>query len=367
MAVYIHQLRDWPLFTWDADKLASLLADARFEQGKILGQMQRLGFDLQAAASLDNLSLDLLKSGEIEGELMDPAEVRSSLARKLGLDFDTEIIPTRRVDAIAELMLDATRNFESPLTAERLFSWQAALFPTGQSGLLKIKTGGWRDNPPQDPMQVVSGPMGRETIHFTAPGAELVPDEMNHFLDWFNHSHETDPFIKAALSHLWFITIHPFEDGNGRIARAITDLQLCRADKTSFRFYSMNAQIRKERNAYYKILEQTQKGGLDISGWLEWFLQCLLNSFASSDSILEAVLRKGRFWSSYQLQSFNDRQLMMLNKLHDGFTGKLSSSKWAAMTKCSHDTALRDIQDLLRRNILRKEEAGGRSTHYVLP
>ncbi len=366
MAVYIHQLRDWPRFTWDNGKLASLLAEARFEQGKILGQMQKIGFDLQAAANLENLSLDLLKSGEIEGELLDPAEVRSSLARRLGLDFDPEIIPGRRVDAIAELMLDATRNFESPLSTVRLCSWQAALFPTGQSGLLKIKTGGWRDNPPQDPMQVVSGPMGRETIHFTAPEASLVPDEMKQFLDWFNQVDETEPFLKAALAHLWFITIHPFEDGNGRIARAITDLQLCRADKTSFRFYSMSAQIRKERNAYYKKLEQTQQGGLDITDWMEWFLQCLLNSFASASVILEAVLKKSRFWSSYQLQSFNERQLRMLNKLLDGFTGKLSSSKWAAMNHCSHDTALRDIQDLLRRNILRKEEAGGRSTSYVL-
>lgn len=366
MAVYIHQLKDWPLFTWEAERLASLQAEARFEQGKILGQMQKLGFDLQAAASLDNLSLDLLKSGEIEGEIFDPAEVRSSLARRLGLDYDPEIIPGRRVDAIAELMLDATRSFDQPLTAERLFRWQAALFPTGQSGLLKIKTGAWRDNLPQDPMQVVSGPMGRETVHFKAPDAELVPDEMNRFLDWFNSDFATDPFLKAALAHLWFITIHPFDDGNGRIARAITDLQLCRADQSSFRFYSMSAQIRKERNAYYKILEQTQKDSLDLSDWMEWFLKCLLNSFTASASILEAVMQKARFWSRYQLQSFNPRQLLMLNKLMDGFTGKLTTSKWAALCNCSHDTALRDIQDLLRRNILKKEEAGGRSTGYVM-
>lgn len=364
MAVYIHQLKDWPWFTWEAERLASLQAEARFEQGKILGQMQKLGVDLQAAASLDNLSLDLLKSGEIEGEIFDPAEVRSSLARRLGLDYDPEMIPGRRVDAIAELMLDATRNFDQPLTAERLFRWQAALFPIGQSGLLKIKTGGWRDNPPQDPMQVVSGPMGRETVHFKAPDAELVPDEMNRFLDWFNSDFATDPFLKAALAHLWFITIHPFDDGNGRIARAITDLQLCRADQNSFRFYSLSAQIRKERNAYYKILEQTQKDSLDLTDWIEWFLKCLLNSFVSSSSILDVVLQKARFWSRYQLQSFNPRQLQMLNKLMDGFTGKMTTSKWAALTNCSHDTALRDIQDLLRRSILKKEEAGGRSTGY---
>lgn len=366
MAVYIHQLKNWPRFTWDAERLASLQAEARFEQGKILGQMQKLGFDLQASASLDNLSLDLLKSGEIEGELLDPAEVRSSLARRLGLAFDPDIIPGRRVESISELMLDATRNFDQPLTADRLFRWQAALFPTGQSGLHKIKTGDWRDNQPQDPMQVVSGPMGRETVHFTAPDAALVPDEMSRFFNWFNNDFSIDPFLKAALSHLWFITIHPFDDGNGRIARAITDLQLCRADQSSFRFYSMSAQIRKERNAYYKILEQTQQGDLDISDWMEWFLKCLLNSFTASASILDAVLQKASFWSRYQLQSFNPRQLQMLNKLMDGFEGKLTSSKWAALCNCSHDTALRDIQDLLRRDILKKDEGGGRSTGYVM-
>ncbi len=366
MVVFIHQLRDWPRFTWDAERLASLQAEARFEQGKILGQMQKLGFDLQASASLDNLSLDLLKSGEIEGDLLDPAEVRSSLALRLGLAYDPELIPGRRVEAIAELMLDATRNFDQPLTADRLFRWQAALFPTGQSGLQKIKTGGWRDNLPQDPIQVVSGPMGRETVHFTTPDAALVPDEMNRFLDWFNSDFSIDPFLKAAIAHLWFITIHPFDDGNGRIARAITDLQLCRADQSSFRFYSMSARIRNERNAYYKILEQTQRESLDISDWMEWFLNCLLNSFSASASILEAVMQKATFWSRYQLQSFNPRQLLMLNKLMDGFTGKLTTSKWAALTHCSHDTALRDIQDLLRRNILKKEEAGGRSTGYLM-
>ncbi len=331
-----------------------------------MGGMERLGFALQSEATLQTLTLDVLKSSEIEGELLDAAQVRSSIARRLGIDIAGMVTADRQVEGIVEMMLDATQHFDEPLTEERLFSWHAALFPTGRSGMHKIVVGTWRDNPSHDPMQVVSGPMGKETVHYEAPAAELLPDEMNRFLQWFNETSNTDPVVKAAIAHLWFVTVHPFDDGNGRIARAVADMQLSRADSTAQRFYSMSAQIRKERNAYYAILEKTQRGNLDITEWLEWFLQCLGRSLNAPEEILSLVLKKASFWKAQEKTIFNQRQVLLLNKLLDGFDGKLTSSKWAKIAKCSHDTALRDINDLIEKKVLIKEDAGGRSSSYVL-
>ncbi len=366
MSIYIHQIARWPFFTWDESRLQVLLTTVRHQQGKLLGNMQTMGFGLQTEATLQTLTLDVLKTSEIEGELLDAAQVRSSIARRLGLDMAGLVPSDRHVDGIVELMIEATQNYDHPLTAERLFNWQAALFPSGRSGMHKIVVGNWRDNDPSDPMQVVSGAIGKEKVHFEAPAAAVVPDEMKKFIDWFNDTHSIDPVLKAAIAHLWFVTIHPFDDGNGRIARAITDLQLCRADATAERFYSMSAQIRKERNGYYEILERTQKNSLDITGWIEWFLQCISRALSAADGILAQVLKKAAFWSAHEKTILNSRQVLLLNKLLDGFEGKLTSSKWAKIAKCSQDSALRDIQDLLQKKILLKEVGGGRSTSYVV-
>jgi len=366
MAIYIHQLLGWPRFTWGAEKLSLLLTNIRHQQGKLLGQMERLGFSLQAEATLENLTLDVLKSSEIEGELLNAEQVRSSIAKRLGIEMAGMVNADRHTEGIVEMMLDATQQFEQPLTEERLFAWHAALFPTGRSGMHKITVAAWRDNPPHDPMQVVSGAIGKEKVHYEAPAAELLADEMKKMLHWFNAETNTDPVIKAAIAHLWFVTVHPFDDGNGRIARAIADMQLARADKTAQRFYSMSAQIRKERNAYYDILEQTQKNDLDITEWLRWFLECMGRALTASDDILASVLRKAAFWKQHEKTIFNNRQLLLLNKLLDGFEGKLTTSKWAKIAKTSGDTALRDIHDLINKNVLKKEEGGGRNTSYVL-
>lgn len=366
MSVYIHQLSGWPAFQWDASKLNPLLTDVRHQQGKLLGNMEKMGFGLQAEATLQTLTLDVLKSSEIEGELLDAGQVRSSIARRLGMNIAGLVPADRHVEGVVEMMLNATQQFNEPLTEERLFGWQASLFPTGRSGMHKIVVGAWRDNLPNDPMQVVSGAAGKEKVHFEAPAAELLPDEMKHFIQWFNNTTTIDVVVKAAIAHLWFVTIHPFDDGNGRIARAIADMQLARADGTAQRFYSMSAQIRKERNAYYTILEQTQQGSLDITDWLEWFLQCISRALLASDEILSTVLQKANFWKHNATTIFNKRQVLLLNKLLDGFDGKLTTSKWAKITKSSQDTALRDIQDLIEKKVLVKEEAGGRSSSYVL-
>lgn len=366
MSKYIHQLPNWPEFHWNHHKLALLLAEVRHRQGKLLGRMEGLGFHLQAEATLQTLTLEVLKSSEIEGEILDREQVRSSIARRLGMDVAGLVPADRHVDGVVEMMLDATQNNNHKLTNERLFGWHAALFPTGRSGMNKINVGVWRDNTKDDPMQVVSGPMGRETVHFEAPGSEALDKEMKVFCDWFNKEYSIDSVMKAAIAHLWFVTIHPFDDGNGRMARAIADMQLSRADGTHQRFYSMSAQIRKERNDYYAILEQTQKGTLDITPWMEWFLGCLDRAFASTGELLSVVLKKAKFWEKHAESLFNDRQVLMLNKLLDGFDGKLNSSKWAKMAKCSQDTALRDIQNLMDRKILIKEPSGGRSTSYIL-
>ena len=366
MSVFIYQLASWPRFNWEADRISVLLATVRHQQGKLLGQMAQLGFQLRSEATLQMLTLEILKSGEIEGELLDKEQVRSSVARRLGMETGGLLPADRHIEGVVEMMLDATRQYGQPLTDERLFSWHAAMFPTGRSGMYKITVGAWRDNPPHDPMQVVSGPAGREQVHYQAPAAELLPDEMRTFLQWFNDTTTTDPVLRAGIAHLWFVTIHPFDDGNGRIARAITDMQLCRADETAQRFYSMSAQIRKERNEYYRLLEQTQKGTLDITDWLEWFLQCLSRAIDNAATVLEQVLQKAAFWKKHEKTILNNRQVMMINKLMDGFDGKLTSSKWAAITKSSQDTALRDINDLLLKKVLVKEVGGGRSTSYVL-
>jgi Fic family protein len=365
MQTYIHTLRSWPKLTWNQERLAEQLAAVRHRQGKLLGRMEALGFKLRAEAVLQTLTEDVLKSSEIEGEILNKDQVRSSVARRLGMDMGALTPADRSVEGVVEMMLDATQKFDSPLDVERLFGWHAALFPTGRSGMTRITVGAWRTSA-SGPMQVVSGPMGKERVHYEAPQAELLKKEMKAFLDWFNKSNVTDLVLKAGIAHLWFVTIHPFEDGNGRIARAIADMMLARSEKSAQRFYSMSAQIREERKAYYDILEATQKGNLDITPWLHWFLGCLDRAFDGAETILAGVFKKARFWERHAGASFNDRQRNIINRLLNGFEGNLTSSKWAKLAKCSPDTALRDIDDLIRHGILMKDTAGGRSTSYFL-
>jgi Fic family protein len=363
--MYIYQEKNWPKFTWDNKKLLPLIGEVRNFQGKVIGKMESLGFDFKNEAVLNTLTLDILKSTEIEGEFLSPEQVRSSLARRLGLEIAGSIESDRNVDGMVEMMLDATQNYHLPLTPDRLFDWHAALFPTGRSGVYKIVVANWRDDS-TGPMQVVSGPLGKEKVHYQAPQASLIENEMYQFISWFNEENNLDLVLKAAIAHLWFVTIHPFEDGNGRICRAITDMLLARSDKSSQRFYSMSAQIRVERKQYYNMLEKTQKGNLDITEWLLWFINCLMNALNSTESILAKVLFKAEFWKINATTIINERQKKLLNRLLDGFEGKLTSSKWAKIAKCSSDTALRDIQDLIKKGILQKETAGGRSTNYEL-
>jgi Fic family protein len=365
MSVFIHQHDNWPNFTWNADNIVNLLGEARNLQGRLIGKMESLGFELRSEATLDTLTLDVLKTSEIEGEYLNPDQVRSSIARRLGMEIAGSVDSDRNIDGVVEMMIDATQNSFEPLTADRLFNWHAALFPSGRSGMNKITVADWRKDT-TGPMQVVSGVMGKEKVHFQAPDSELVEHEMHLFLDWFNNYDKIDLVIKAAIAHLWFVTIHPFEDGNGRITRALTDMLLAQADKTNQRFYSMSAQIRLERKGYYAILEKTQKGNLDITDWMEWFLKCLINALKSTDSILTKVLYKADFWNRHSTTIITERQRKLINKLLDGFDGKLTSSKWAKIAKCSKDTAIRDINDLINKNILQKEPAGGRSTNYEI-
>ena len=362
MSFYIHQRENWTNFTWDDSALSVPLGKVRNLQGKLSGKMEMLGFVLQQEAFLDTLTLDVLKSTEIEGELLNIEQVRSSLARRLGMDIVGLVPSDRNVDGMVEMMLDSTRNNQKPLNSERLFNWHAALFPTGRSSIYPIIVGAWRSGI----MQVVSGGMGREKVHFQAPDAKVVNQEMVTFIEWFNDEQNFDPVLKAGIAHLWFITIHPFDDGNGRIARAITDMQLSKADGNAQRFFSMSAQIQKKRSGYYQILEKSQKGTSDITLWLTWFLDCLTEALLNTDKTLEKVLSKAKFWEKHRVTLLNDRQHLMLNKLLEDFEGKLTSSKWAKMAKCSSDTALRDIQDLMSKGILKKEDLGGRSTNYVL-
>ncbi len=365
MPTYIHELPDWPGFRWDHEALAAPLAAVRHHQGRLIGRMEGLGFQLRAEAVLQSLTEEVLKSSEIEGERLDREQVRSSIARRLGMDIGALAPLDRNVEGVVEMMLDATQNYRAPLTDERLFGWHAALFPTGRSGMTKITIGAWRTQE-SGPMQVVSGPTGREHVHFEAPAADRLPAEMRAFLAWFNATDGGDPVIFAAVAHLWFVTIHPFEDGNGRIARAIADMALARSEGTPRRFYSMSSQIRIERKAYYEKLERTQKGDLDITEWILWFLQCLDRAFAGAETILASVLRKARFWDAHASDALNDRQRLVVNRLLNGFEGKLTSSKYATLAKCSQDTAARDIDDLSHKGILARDPAGGRSTSYSL-
>lgn len=363
---YIHQNPAWPNLRWDNGKLLPLLADVRHRQGRLLGRMEGLGFQLRAEASLTTLTSDVIKSSAIEGSLLDAAQVRSSIARRLGLDFGGNVKASRDVEGVVEMMLDATQKYAEPLTAERLYAWHAALFPTGRSGMRRITVGAWR---PADigAMQVVSGPMGHERIHFEAPAADRLGHEVSVFLDWFQAAHGIDPVLKAGVAHFWFVTIHPFEDGNGRLSRAIADMALARAEGTAERFYSMSAQIEAEKKDYYLKLEQSQKGGVDITSWLEWFLGCLGRAVAGAEAGLAGVLRKAKVWGQINSQSpVNERQRKVINRLLDGFEGKLSTSKYAKLAKCSGDTALRDIKILLDRGILVQDEGGGRNTSYRL-
>ena len=368
MTAYIHELPDWPHFQWDEKHLAVKVAAVRYRQGRMLGALERLGIKLREEAILRTLTEEVVKSSEIEGEILDREQVRSSLARRLGIDVGALKPADRDVEGVVDMILDATRDYRKPLTAERLFGWHAALFPTGYSGLHKIAVGKWRTEE-AGAMRVVSGAIGRERTHFEAPEAKRLDKEMAAFLEWVEDKaveSMVDPVLRAAIAHLWFVTIHPFEDGNGRIGRAIIDMMLARAEKSAQRFYSMSAQIRKERGKYYDYLEETQKGDLDITDHLEWFLGCMERAFDGAEIILKDVLRKARFWERHSGEELNVRQRNILNRLMEGFEGKLTSSKWAKITKCSQDTAGRDIEDLIKRHILKKDAAGGRSTSYSL-
>ena len=357
MKIYIHQQDNWPHFTWNNEVLLLRLGEVRNLQGRLIGKMESLGFDLKNEAVLETLTSDVLKSSEIEGEILNLEQVRSSIARHLGIDIQGLVPSDRNVDGMVEMMLDATQNYDKPLTAERLFDWHASLFPTGRNGMNKITVGNWR-NDSTGPMQVVSGAMGKERVHFQAIDSIKLTNEMTGFLNWFNSEDKIDSVLKAGLAHLWFVTIHPFEDGNGRIARAIADMLLARSDGSPMRFYSMSAQIRLERNEYYHILEKTQKGSLDVTDWLCWFLNCLTNAFNATDTTLSKVLFKSRFWKIHASTLLNERQTILINRLLDGFDGKLTSSKWAKISKCSADTALRDIQDLIvKRYFVRTRQA----------
>ena len=363
--MYLWERKDWPQFTWDNQKLGGLLVQVAREQGRLLGKMEGIGFDLRREAHLHALTEDVLKSSEIEGEILAPDQVRSSIAKRLGMDMGGLVPADRHVEGVVDMMLDATGKAAEPLTEERLFAWHAALFPTGYSGMHKIGVGSWRDDS-QGPMQVVSGPLGREKVHYEAPPANRVAEEMSRFLNWFAQPTGQDPLLVAGLAHLWFVTIHPFEDGNGRIARAIADMALARAEQTGQRYYSMSAQIRREQKQYYEILEVTQKGEVDVTRWQTWFLGCLLHAIEASQETLTAVLSKARFWERFAKRPFNERQVNMLNKLLDGFEGNLTTSKWAKITKCSQDTAYRDILALIDCGALQKDPGGGRSTSYSL-
>lgn len=362
---YIHEKPAWPRFTWDSDSLAVPLAAVRHKQGKLLGKMEVLGFDLRAEASLTMLTSDVVKSSAIEGETLNPEEVRSSIARRLGLDVAGLPKAGRDVDGIVEMMLDATREFEKPLTKKRFFDWHASLFPTGRTGMREITVGAWRPKE-AGAMQVISGPYGRERVHFEAPEANRLNSEMAAFIKWFNGATPVDPVLKAALAHFWFVTIHPFEDGNGRIARAIADMALARADGTKDRFYSMSSQIEVERKDYYLELERAQRGDLDVTRWLEWFLGCLERAIDGAEVALGAVLYKARLWQRINRRPVNDRQRLIINRLLNGFKGFLTNKKYAKLAKCSPDTALRDIRELLERGILVQNPGGGRSTSYRL-
>ena len=362
MAKYIYEYKNWTNFSWQESVVSSIFGEVRNLQGKIMGQMSALGFAAKEEAKLNTLTLDVIKTSEIEGEILDYDKVRSSIARRLGINMAGLVHDDRSVEGIVEMMLDATQNFQKKLTEERLLGWHSALFPTGYSGMHKIEVAKYRSGE----MQIVSGAMGKEKVHYVAVPAQKVKNEMNKFLSWFNDTPKIDPVLKAAIAHFWFIIIHPFDDGNGRIARAISDLMLARADESTERYYSMSSQILVERKQYYEILQKVQHSSGDITDWLDWFLHCLKNSLLATETTLEKIWSKAEFWKIHENTSLNERQKVMLNKMLDGFEGKLKSSKWAKITKCSADTALRDIKDLIGKGILSQEQQGGRSTNYEL-
>lgn len=362
MAKYIYEYDNWPHFTWNDKQINVILGKVRNLQGKIYGQMGALGFSIQEETILSALTLDVLKSSEIEGEFLNYEQVRSSIARKLGIEYAGIVHVDRNVEGVVEMMLDATQGYDKLLDHERIFGWHAALFPTGWSGMHRIDTGCYR----KEEMQVVSGPMGKERIHFQALSAKEVKKEMDIFLDWFNKKTEIDGVLKAAIAHFWFIIIHPFDDGNGRIARTISDMLLARSEESTQRFYSLSNQILIEKKKYYDILQKVQHSSGDITDWLDWFLNCLYRALEYTDVTLQRVLKKADFWDRNKETILNSRQRLILNKLFDGFEGKLQSSKWAKIAKCSADTALRDIKDLIEKGILKQEESGGRSTNYEL-
>ena len=360
--MYLYELKNWPQFFWDQESITELLIQLRHEQGRLIGGMESIGFHLRDETILETLTQDVVKSSEIEGEILDQSLVRSSVARHLGMEDAALNLVDRSVDGIVEMMLDATQKFDQPLTKKRLLGWHALLFPNGRSGFSRIKVGAWRPGP----VQVISGHMSKETIHFEGPPAERVDHEMELFLNWINNEINLDPVLKAAIAHLWFVTIHPFEDGNGRIGRAIADMLLARSEKSSRRFYSLSAQIQQERKKYYAILEETQKGTLEITLWIEWFFACLGRAIENALSTLDTIVHKAQFWEDLAKIPLNERQRKMINRLLDGFDGKLTTTKWAKITKCSQDAAYRDILDLIDKKILIKNAEGGRNTNYSL-
>ena len=362
--MYIYEQNNWPDFIWNNDELFEIITKVSFKQGQLLGKMQSLGFDFRQEALLNNLTEEITKSSEIEGELLNKDEVRSSIARRLNIHNEKSVNSSHHVDGVVEIMIDATHNFENSLTYERLCGWHAALFPTGYSGMYKIKTACYRDDK-EGPMQVVSNNRGREIVYYEAPKASLIKKYMDEFLGWINNADSTNPLIKAAISHLWFITIHPFEDGNGRIARAVTEFMLAKAEKSSYRFYSMSAQIQKQKNEYYKVLENTQKGTLDVTSWIKWFLETMLQALETSETMVGKIIAKAEHWMEFNKFPLDENQKKMINMLFDGFEGNLTSSKWAKICKCSQDTASRSIKQLVEYRIL-EQQGSGRSTHYIL-
>ena len=361
--MYLHERENWWKFTYDSHKVMTELGKVRAKQGLMLGRMSSLGFDFQEDALLTTLSQELVSSSEIEGELLDRQQVRSSIARRLGIETAGMVGASRYVEGVVEMLLDATQRYAEPLTDARLFGWHNVLFPTGMSGLYKIEVAKYRSGE----MQVVSGAMGKEKVHYEAPKPERLAEEMERFISWVNAESEVDEVVKAAITHLWFVTIHPFDDGNGRIARALTDMMLARSERTSKRFYSMSAEIKLMRSEYYEVLERTQRGDGDITEWLLWFLQCFEAALDSTEENLSAVLARARYWEHFAKEEINERQRKIINLQFDGFFGKLTSSKWAKIAKCSSDTALNDIKDLLGKGMLVKNGEGGRSTNYSLP
>lgn len=363
--MYLYKSKNWPNFKWENDTILPYVSKVRDLQGRLIGRMEAVGFELKEEAVLDTLTEDIVKSSEIEGELLNPEEVRSSVARRLGMEIAGLPNASRDVEGVVEMMLDATQKYQDPLTKERMCGWHAALFPTGRSGMYKIAVGEWR-NDKTGPMQVVSGAMGKEKVHYTAPDAPHLEKEMNQFIEWYNSDNNMEAVIKSAIAHLWFVSIHPFDDGNGRIARAIADNQLARADRTNQRYYSMSAQLMKSKKGYYDILESTQKGSMDVSHWLVWYFERLTEALDATNETLSKILVKAKFWELHKTTQFNKRQIEMINKLQSNFIGKLHSSKWAKMTKIHRDTARKDIQDLIKKGVLMNSGEGGRSTNYIL-